>query len=179
MYPVPREYSNGAELVREARAVRERLWPMPVLLPVLETRQIPKSEPPAPYVVLAIYDDVYADMLQGWCRPAETKSPKIEDIQRIVARHYSVTRRDLISARRTANVVLPRQVAMYLVRMLTLRSLPEIGRLFGKRDHTTVMHAVRKIALNIKRDIVFAAEIAEFVRQIEEWSVEPRAQTGG
>jgi chromosomal replication initiator protein len=56
-----------------------------------------------------------------------------------------VTRADLLSSRRTAVVVKPRQIAMYLAKTLTLRSLPEIGRRFGGRDHTTVLHAVRKI----------------------------------
>ena len=78
-------------------------------------------------------------------RPQEPKRVKIEDIQRIVARQYNVSRSDLLSSRRTANVVRPRQVAMYLAKTLTLRSLPEIGRRFGGRDHTTVLHAVRKI----------------------------------
>ena len=78
-------------------------------------------------------------------RPAEPKRVRIEDIQRIVARQYNVSRADLLSSRRTANVVRPRQVAMYLAKILTLRSLPEIGRRFGGRDHTTVLHAVRKI----------------------------------
>ena len=70
---------------------------------------------------------------------------KIEDIQKLVATHYNVSRADILSSRRTANVVRPRQVAMYLSKVLTLRSLPEIGRRFGGRDHTTVIHAVRKI----------------------------------
>ena len=70
---------------------------------------------------------------------------KIEDIQKLVASHYSVTRADILSSRRTATVVKPRQVAMFLAKTLTLRSLPEIGRRFGGRDHTTVLHAVRKI----------------------------------
>ena len=78
-------------------------------------------------------------------RPAEPKRVRIEDIQRVVARQYNVSRADLLSSRRTANVVRPRQVAMYLAKILTLRSLPEIGRRFGGRDHTTVLHAVRKI----------------------------------
>jgi chromosomal replication initiator protein len=78
-------------------------------------------------------------------RPHEPKRIKIEDIQRTVARHYNVSRADMLSSRRTANVVRPRQVAMYLAKLLTLRSLPEIGRRFGGRDHTTVLHAVRKI----------------------------------
>jgi chromosomal replication initiator protein len=78
-------------------------------------------------------------------RAREAKRVKIEDIQKLVASHYSVTRADILSSRRTATVVKPRQVAMYLAKALTLRSLPEIGRRFGGRDHTTVLHAVRKI----------------------------------
>jgi len=78
-------------------------------------------------------------------RAREPKRVKIEDIQKLVASHYSVTRADILSSRRTATVVKPRQVTMYLSKTLTLRSLPEIGRRFGGRDHTTVLHAVRKI----------------------------------
>ncbi len=78
-------------------------------------------------------------------RTREPKRVKIEDIQKLVASHYNVTRADILSSRRTATVVKPRQVAMYLSKALTLRSLPEIGRRFGGRDHTTVLHAVRKI----------------------------------
>lgn len=76
----------------------------------------------------------------------EPKRIMIEEIQRVVARHYGVTRADILSARRTANVVRPRQVCAYLCKMLTLRSLPEIGRRTGGRDHTTILWAVRKIA---------------------------------
>ncbi len=78
-------------------------------------------------------------------RTREPKRVKIEDIQKLVATHYNVSRADILSSRRTATVVLPRQIAMYLSKSLTLRSLPEIGRRFGGRDHTTVLHAVRKI----------------------------------
>jgi len=78
-------------------------------------------------------------------RPREPKRVKIEDIQKRVASHYNVSRADLLSSRRTAAVVMPRQIAMFLAKNLTLRSLPEIGRRFGGRDHTTVLHAVRKI----------------------------------
>ncbi len=85
--------------------------------------------------------------LRDLVRPIELKRVRIEEIQRIVARHYNVNRSDLLSSRRTANVVRPRQIAMYLAKTLTLRSLPEIGRRFGGRDHTTVLHAVRKIEI--------------------------------
>jgi chromosomal replication initiator protein len=78
-------------------------------------------------------------------RSGEPKRVRIEDIQRVVARHYNVSKTELLSNRRTRTIVKPRQVAMYLSKVMTPRSLPEIGRRFGGRDHTTVLHAVRKI----------------------------------
>ncbi|MGB6503695.1 MAG: helix-turn-helix domain-containing protein, partial [Xanthobacteraceae bacterium] len=69
---------------------------------------------------------------------------------------------------RTANVVRPRQVAMYLAKVLTLRSLPEIGRRFGGRDHTTVLHAVRKIENLASNDSAFAEEIEGLKRQLQD-----------
>ena len=101
-------------------------------------------------------------------RPQEPKRVKIEDIQRVVARQYNVSRSDLLSSRRTANVVRPRQVAMYLAKTLTLRSLPEIGRRFGGRDHTTVLHAVRKIENLVGNDPALADEIELLKRQLQE-----------
>jgi chromosomal replication initiator protein len=101
-------------------------------------------------------------------RPQEPKRVKIEDIQRVVARQYNVSRADLLSSRRTANVVRPRQVAMYLAKTLTLRSLPEIGRRFGGRDHTTVLHAVRKIENLVSTDTTLAEEIELLKRQLQE-----------
>lgn len=101
-------------------------------------------------------------------RPQEPKRVKIEDIQRVVARQYNVSRSDLLSSRRTANVVRPRQVAMYLAKTLTLRSLPEIGRRFGGRDHTTVLHAVRKIEGLVGNDVALAEEIEVLKRQLQE-----------
>ena len=101
-------------------------------------------------------------------RPQEPKRVKIEDIQRTVARQYNVSRADLLSSRRTANVVRPRQIAMYLAKTLTLRSLPEIGRRFGGRDHTTVLHAVRKIEGLVDTDSTLAEEIELLKRLLQE-----------
>lgn len=101
-------------------------------------------------------------------RPQEPKRVKIEDIQRVVARQYNVSRSDLLSSRRTANVVRPRQVAMYLSKVLTLRSLPEIGRRFGGRDHTTVLHAVRKIEALVGKDNSLADEVELLKRQLQD-----------
>jgi chromosomal replication initiator protein len=71
----------------------------------------------------------------------------VETIQKVVADYYKVKLADLCGKRRLASIVLPRQVAMYLIKELTQKSLPDIGEAFGGRDHTTVLHAVRKIAL--------------------------------
>ena len=101
-------------------------------------------------------------------RPQEPRRIKIEDIQRVVARQYNVSRSDLLSSRRTANVVRPRQVAMYLAKTLTLRSLPEIGRRFGGRDHTTVLHAVRKIEGLVGKDTALSEEVESLKRQLQE-----------
>jgi chromosomal replication initiator protein len=101
-------------------------------------------------------------------RPQEPRRVRIEDIQRIVARQYNVSRSDLLSSRRTANVVRPRQVAMYLSKTLTLRSLPEIGRRFGGRDHTTVLHAVRKIEALVAKDSTLAEEMELLKRLLQD-----------
>lgn len=70
---------------------------------------------------------------------------RIRNIQKTVAHFYDVSVADILSARRSAHIVKPRQIAMYLSKKRTLRSLPEIGRRFGGKDHTTVLHAVRKV----------------------------------
>ncbi|MET3660575.1 chromosomal replication initiator protein [Aquamicrobium ahrensii] len=98
-------------------------------------------------------------------RSGEPKRVRIEDIQRIVARHYNVSKTELLSNRRTRTIVKPRQVAMYLSKVMTPRSLPEIGRRFGGRDHTTVLHAVRKIEGLSDSDNTLAQEL-ELLRRL-------------
>ena len=98
----------------------------------------------------------------------EPKRVKIEDIQKLVASRYNVSRSDILSERRTAAVVKPRQIAMYLSKLLTLRSLPEIGRRFGGRDHTTVLHAVRKIEKQIGEDAVLGDEVELLKRMLQD-----------
>ena len=98
-------------------------------------------------------------------RTGEPKRVRIEDIQRIVARHYNVSKTELLSNRRTRTIVKPRQIAMYLAKVMTPRSLPEIGRRFGGRDHTTVLHAVRKIEDLSGNDNTLAQEL-ELLRRL-------------
>ena len=101
-------------------------------------------------------------------RTREPKRVKIEDIQKLVATHYNVSKADILSSRRTATVVRPRQIAMYLSKILTPRSLPEIGRRFGGRDHTTVLHAVRKIDGLVSKDGTLSEEIEMLKRMLME-----------
>ena len=91
-----------------------------------------------------------------------------EGWQKLVASRYNVSRSDILSERRTAAVVKPRQIAMYLSKVLTLRSLPEIGRRFGGRDHTTVLHAVRKIEKQIGEDAVLGDEVELLKRMLQD-----------
>jgi chromosomal replication initiator protein len=110
-------------------------------------------------VTLETTQEVLQDLLRSHDRRIT-----IDEIQRKVAEHYNIRMTDMHSARRARNVARPRQVAMYLAKQLTARSLPEIGRKFGGRDHTTVMHAVRKIEELMESDAQIAQDV-EIVRR--------------
>jgi len=98
---------------------------------------------------------------------AHDRRVTIEEIQKRVAEHYSIRLADMSSPRRARAVARPRQVAMYLSKQLTSRSLPEIGRKFGNRDHTTVMHAVSKIGELMALEASFAEDV-ELLRRLLE-----------
>lgn len=91
----------------------------------------------------------------------------MEEIQKRVAEHFQIRLSDMSSARRSRTVARPRQIAMYLSKQLTSRSLPEIGRAFGGRDHTTVIHAVRKVEELMKADAAFAEDVDLLTRMLE------------
>lgn len=110
-------------------------------------------------ITLETTQDVLQDLLR-----AHDRRITIDEIQRKVAEHYNLRISDMHSARRARNVARPRQVAMYLSKLLTARSLPEIGRKFGGRDHTTVMHAIRKVEELISDDAQIAQDV-EVVRR--------------
>ncbi len=113
-------------------------------------------------VTLETSQEVLHDLLR-----ANDRRVTIEEIQKRVAEHYSIRLADMHSPRRARAVARPRQVAMYLAKQLTSRSLPEIGRKFGGRDHTTVMHAVRKIEELRTSDNNFAEDIELLRRMLD------------
>lgn len=98
---------------------------------------------------------------------ANDRRVTIEEIQKRVAEHYNIRLGEMYSARRSRAIARPRQVAMYLSKQLTARSLPEIGRKFGGRDHTTVMHAVRKIDELCALDSAFSEDVELLRRMLE------------
>ena len=90
----------------------------------------------------------------------------VDEIQKAVAEHYLLKQADLLSERRTRSVARPRQLAMYLAKNLTTRSYPDIGRRFGNRDHTTVLHAVRRIEQLKGEDASIAADVEAITRKL-------------
>jgi chromosomal replication initiator protein len=113
-------------------------------------------------ITLEATQDVLHDLLR-----ANDRRVTIEEIQKQVASHFNIRMADMHSARRARSVARPRQVAMYLAKQLTSRSLPEIGRKFGGRDHTTVMHAVRKVDELREHDPNFAEDVELLKRMLE------------
>jgi chromosomal replication initiator protein len=113
-------------------------------------------------ITLDTAQEVLHDVLK-----AHDRRVTIEEIQKRVAEHYNIRVSDMASARRARAVARPRQVAMYLAKQLTSRSLPEIGRRFGNRDHTTVMHAVSRIGELMDRDAGFAEDVELLRRMLE------------
>ncbi|MBK0400012.1 chromosomal replication initiator protein DnaA [Limibaculum sp. M0105] len=110
--------------------------------------------------------DMAQECLADLLRAAERKVT-IEEIKRRVADHYNLRLSDLVSARRARAVARPRQVAMYLAKNLTSKSLPEIGRGFGGRDHTTVIHAVKKIEALRESDSQLSEDVELLRRMLE------------
>jgi len=113
-------------------------------------------------ITLEMCQDALRDLLK-----ASERRVTIDEIQKRVAEHFNIRLSDMGSERRSRAVARPRQVAMYLAKQLTTRSLPEIGRKFGGRDHTTVMHAVRRVEELRQTDPNFAEDIELLRRMLE------------
>ncbi|MGB3148192.1 MAG: chromosomal replication initiator protein DnaA [Paracoccaceae bacterium] len=113
-------------------------------------------------VTLELAQDCLSDIL----RSSERKIT-VDDIQRQVSEHFNIRLADMIGPKRTRTVARPRQIAMYLSKQLTTRSLPDIGRRFGGRDHTTIMHGVRVIEEMKKTDHQIAEDVEMLLRLLD------------
>ena len=114
------------------------------------------------HITLEVAQDCLADVLR-----ASERKITVEEIQRKVSEHYNIRLSDMIGPKRLRTYARPRQIAMFLSKQLTSRSLPEIGRRFGGRDHTTVMHGVRRIEDLRAQDGQIAEDLEMLRRALE------------
>lgn len=143
------------------------------------------EEPPKPVELKGTYGahepEVVVDTIADWVERQKAKYPKpwfvvladlgdapnrgpgVSEIQRAVARHYGMALEVLLSPSRKAEICFPRMVAIYISKVLTGRSLPELGRRFGNMDHTSILHAVRKIGRLIQVDAVLASTVEQII----------------
>ena len=113
-------------------------------------------------ITIELTQDCLADILKS-----SDRKVTIEEIQRKVSEHFNIRLSEMVGVTRQRVIARPRQVAMYLAKKLTTRSLPEIGRRFGKRDHTTIMHGVKRIEELIQTDSQLAEDVAMLLRALE------------
>jgi chromosomal replication initiator protein len=113
-------------------------------------------------ISLDLAQDCLADVLR-----TSSQKVTIEEIQRKVSEHFNIRLADMIGPKRVRTIARPRQVAMYLAKTMTTRSLPEIGRRFGGRDHTTIMHGIRKVEELMSTDSQLAEDINLLRRLLE------------
>lgn len=124
--------------------------------PVVVLEAPPEPAPPAPSMAVA---EIVTEIEEG------PRKPTIREIGKCVAKRFNISMNELESSRRLAKIVRPRQICFYLARKLTARSLPEIGRRLGGKDHTTVLHGSRVIEQRISEDPELAQTIAELEAQ--------------
>jgi chromosomal replication initiator protein len=164
--------------ILKARAAEFARHKPDVVLPEVVLERIADLEDASPREMIGVFTKLatYADLTKKpitletaeeavGLRGAPGVKTSIEDIQRKTAEFYKLDVKDFHSPQRARRVARPRQVAMYLSRKLTTRSLPEIGRRFGGRDHTTVLHACRRIEALIDEDPLFRQEV-DFLSQM-------------
>jgi chromosomal replication initiator protein len=113
-------------------------------------------------------EDLAQDVLKDVFPQGEVQQVTIERIQELVSDRFGLSLDELCSDKRSQNIVYPRQVAMYLSRELTDSSLPKIGKQFGGRDHTTVIHATSKIARMIREDRDVYNLVQELTKRIKQ-----------
>jgi hypothetical protein len=160
--------TTAADVVARCRAVRERLKAQravvitvaePVAEPFVEPAVLVPEEQQEPAPILIERRLIGASF-------AITSPPTVKSIKSVVCRHFRLSETQLLAVRRDANIVWPRHVAMYLAQLLTGHSYPELGRRFGNRDHTTVLHAVRKVAKLRDADEQVRAMLVELEGQL-------------
>jgi hypothetical protein len=147
-----RDRLKAARARMEGQACRRDLALPPSAVSTIQAA--PPVEPPRPEY-------------RPWFRIVGLERPTVRDIQEIVAEFYGITRADILSKCRATKFTFPRQVAAYLAKEITGLSLPDIGRRFSGRDHTTILYSVNKVAALRESDPTLADEITEIKYRLE------------
>lgn len=163
---IERHQSFRASIEARAAALADRKMNAAFEALCVVAREAPLSQTPSIQTTGEMPAEVPSPNWFVVSEPKRSDYPSIRDIQRAVCEHYDVKLIDMLSSRRTANIVKPRQIAMYLCKKLTLHSLPQIGRRFGGKDHTTVLHSVQKLDRLCPRDAEIAHDIATLLHAI-------------
>lgn len=156
--------SIAEELRTRYSEIGRRLRPPPPIAKVSIPAPVPAAAAPPVEPELCVLELMFR--APGLEIPDKPKYPLVKTIQAVVGKHYKVSVIDLVSSRRAAAFCGPRHVAMYLAKLLTPKSYPEIGRLFGGKDHTTVLHAARKITKQRAEDPELSETLGMLTRQI-------------
>ena len=146
-----KNHATEADMIKSYREAKARLWqgkPIPIA-------KVVEQQPPSPQFTCAPFIPPKPMFVRFTVMPATLvlmaaamppRAPTIAEIVTAVSRKFNIPEIDILSERRTRTVVIPRMVAMYLARTVTKKSLPQIGKFIGGRDHTTCLHAARRIA---------------------------------
>lgn len=161
--------SIEAQQKQRASEVKAKFWPkgraFVRVVPVVE----PEPEPLPPARVLNLPPRRPLNITGiDYVHPAPLYVYRMDDIKRAVYTYYNIAERELISQRRHPSIVLPRQIAMYLCKEMTTQSHPQVGRAFEGRDHTTCLHACRKIAALIDSDPDILAQVDSIKSSLQE-----------
>lgn len=127
--------------------------------PVMKPKEPDPNYPPFNIQTLHYHQMWFFDLVTERL-PGSEAMPQVSTIMHATCLHFGVSRTDMLSARRDQSIAIPRMVGMYLARTLSLKSFPEIGRRFGRRDHTTIMHGVRRVEEMLKADEQIIASVA-------------------
>ena len=178
-YIEARQFTTGADMIAAARAVNRRLWkahvPAIITTPRIEAPRIERiwtsyqQAHVSAYLTNKALREYDQETLESGQLKHEDRDTRLWVSQIIIecSRHFGVSVLDIKSRRRTRNIVLPRQVAMYMAKMMTGRSLPQVGNMLGGRDHTTVLHAVRKISALIDCGDAITGDIAAISKALK------------
>ena len=161
------ERSALLKALGHVQSVVERRNTIPILSNVLLSAGRDKLSFAATDLDMEMVDEAEAQGLLGAAlRGGPERRITVDEIQKTVADHFSLKQADLLSERRTRAVARPRQIAMWLCKQHTTRSYPDIGRRFGGRDHTTVLHGVRKIEELMGQDDQIARDVEALTRKL-------------